>query len=125
MAIRLRVIQRSVPNETGERLWYPVQYSASPIDEDQIAEEIADDCSLDEGEVIMVLRRFRKIMTKQLLSGNTVRLGNWGIFGVRVSAEGSNAAEDVSLKNIREVRLRFRPGSKLKEELQKASYMWL
>ena len=125
MAILLKTIGRKSPIDKGAPVkYYPVQTTIRQVDETTVAEQIADETTLNPAEALMAIRQLRKILVRQLLSSNSVKLGNWGSFSVTLSTTGAETAEMVKATNVKQVNVRFTAGTELKEALQKAEFEW-
>ena len=90
--------------------------------EKQVAKEIADETTLNPKEAEMAIYQFQKVLTKALLDGKTVQLGELGSFQVTVKSKGVNKESEVNASLVEKVNLRFTPSAALKENLQKAHF---
>lgn len=109
----------------GLKKWYVTQMRAAQSSEDQVAFDIAEGTTLNPSEAMMVLRQLRNVLLKRLLAGETVKLGNWGSFSLSFASEGVDERKDVSLGQIKQINLVFRPDRSFREDLQKASFTWI
>ena len=78
---------------------------------DQLAEEISDSCTVNEADVVAVLRALQKHMYSHLRQGRSVRLGDVGSFRPSVYGKSAPTAEGVTADNIQGVHIRFRPSA--------------
>lgn len=104
--------------------WYGVQKSMKKMTESEVAELVADETTLNPAEALMAIRQLRKVVQRTLLGGQSVQLGDWGSFNVRVSTTGAETQKGLTAANVRNVRINFQPGSELKAAMQKASFVW-
>lgn len=126
MAILIKPVQKVNPSNTKEAMkWYVSQVTTAQVDETQVAMDLSDETTLNPSEAMMAIRQLRKIVLRRLLSGESVKLGNWGSFSVTISSTGSEKKEDVSAKNIKSVNLNFQPDEAFKTDLNKASFAWV
>ncbi|WP_298073736.1 HU family DNA-binding protein [uncultured Bacteroides sp.] len=126
MPILIKAIPKVNPHKPSEpQKWYVTQVTTSQVDETQVATELADETTLNPAEAIMAIRQLRKILLRRLLSGESVKLGNWGSFSVAISSMGVDTKEQVSASNIKSVNLTFRPDEAFKADLQKAQFAWV
>ena len=109
----------------GPKKWYVTQMRAAQSSEDQVAFDIAEGTTLNPSEAMMVLRQLRNVLLKRLLAGETVDLGNWASFSLSFASEGVDERKDVSLGQIKQINLVFRPDRSFREDLQKASFTWI
>ena len=126
MAILVKPIQKLNPNKLDEpKKWYITQVTAALVDESQIAIDIAEGTTLDPSEAMMALRQLRKVLLRRLLSGESVKMGNWGSFSVTLTSTGVEEKKKVSASQIKSVNLNFQADKTFKEELQKATFAWV
>ena len=89
MAILLKKVARKNPQEPeASPLYYPVQNTIKQVDETTVAELIADETTLNPAEALMAIRQLRKVMVRELLNSNSVKLGNWGSFSITLNCKG-------------------------------------
>ncbi|MDR1063412.1 MAG: HU family DNA-binding protein [Azoarcus sp.] len=120
MSIALRKIQRANPLNREDKKWYLSQTSKGRVDTDQICQDILELSSLSPGDVRSVLESLNIVIQKRLDSGYSVRLDKLGTFRASVTSAGAAAPEDLSVRNVKQVRLVFIPAPQLKESLTKA-----
>lgn len=126
MAILVKPIQRRNPqDEDAPKKWYVTQVTAAQVDETQVAMDLSEETTLNPSEAMMAIRQLRKVLLRHLLSGESVKLGNWGSFSVTITSTGSDTKEEVSARNIKSINLNFQPDAAFKADLQKASYAWV
>ena len=126
MAILIKPVQRVNPlDKEAEKKWYVVQVTTSLVDETQVAMDLADETTLNPSEAMMAIRQLRKILLRRLLSGESVKLGNWGSFNISLSSTGVLAKSLVTTRNIKSVNLNFLPDEAFKADLQKATFAWV
>ena len=115
---------------------YTIQQRANPLDREKgkkfyaspiwgtvltiraLAKEISKSCTLTPADVVAVLESLLQLLPVFLKNGNSIRIGDFGIFKFSFSATGQEQIEDVSAKDISNVRVLFRPSMQLKKELQ-------
>ena len=91
MAIRFKRVQRlcdPTNKEAGKKV-YPVisyQYDTSAT-LDEFAKEISSTSGVSEGETISVLKDFRTLLRKTLLSGRSVNIKGLGYFSFQLKAK--------------------------------------
>lgn len=126
MAILVKPVQRVNPlDKDAAKKWYVTQVTTAQVDETQVAMDLADETTLNPSEAMMAIRQLRKILLRRLLSGESVKLGNWGSFSVTLSSEGSATKAEVTARNIKGVNLNFQPDEAFKTDLQKATFTWV
>jgi predicted histone-like DNA-binding protein len=123
MSLFYNKAQRGNPARPDEKKkWYLILKSIGRMTEKQVAKEIADETTLNPKEAEMAIYQFQKVLTKALLDGKTVQLGELGSFQVTVSSKGVEKEAEVTPSLVKKVNLRFTPSVVLKENLQKAHF---
>jgi predicted histone-like DNA-binding protein len=125
MPIVVNKIERGNPQDrTVPKKWYPSLKALSQVGEKDVAREIADETTLNRKEAEMALDQFEKILLRNLLSSNSVQLGDWGSFYLTCNGEGCDTKEGVSAASIKNLNIRFMPGKALKEALKGAVFVF-
>lgn len=126
MAILLKTVMRKNPmDKDAAPKYYPIQKTVRMVDETTVAEQIADETTLNPAEALMAIRQLRKVLLRELMNSNSVKLGNWGSFGITLNTTGAESPETVKANNVKQVKVNFTPGTEMKEALQKAQFEWL
>ena len=126
MSILIKAVQRRNPLDKNAPLkWYPVQNSTGLVDETEVADQIADETTLNPSEALMAIRQFRKILQRLLLDGHSVKLRNWGTFNTSLNTKGADNKEDLTVGNIQKVNINFLAGEDLKIAMQRANFVWI
>jgi len=69
-----------------------------------------------------VLESLLKVIPDHLLNGRIVRLGDFGSFRLTLASEGADTEDDFSKSMIKKVKLNFRPGKQIRNDLKTAEY---
>lgn len=126
MSILMNKMQRFDPTRKDEPMkWYGVQKRLVKMDENEVAELIADETTLNSAEALMAIRQLRKVVLRALLDGKSVQLGNWGSFNLRVGTSGAATREALTTVQVKSARIHFSPGREMKEALKRADFVWL
>lgn len=126
MAILIKPVQRVNPADKEQpKKWYITQVTAALIDESQIAMDISEGTTLDPSEAMMAIRQLRKVLLRRLLSGESVKMGNWGSFSITLTSKGTDSKDKLNANMIRSINLNFQPDKSFKEDLQKATFAWV
>ena len=115
-----RVMKKNPRQPDDPAKWFPVLKSRGLMSEREVALEISDETTLNPMEARMALYQFQKVVTKALLDGKTVRLGELGSFRLTLSATGADDKEAADHTKVKRVNMRFTPAIPLKEALAKA-----
>ena len=70
----------------------------------------------------MAVYQLEKVVSRLLLDGHTVQLGDLGTFNLTIKATGEKEEKLVTADNIKKVNLRFRISKTLRDALEKAKF---
>ena len=93
---------KNSPKKTYPQITY--QYSSAAT-LDEIAKEISSNAGVSEGETISVLKDFRTLLKKLLLTGRTVNINGLGYFFLAAQSKGTD---------LRGLRICFRADSEIR-----------
>ena len=123
MAILFNRIERVNPQDRqAPKKWYPSLKTIRQVQQKEVAKEIADETTLNPKEAEMALEQLLKILVRQLLSSNSVQLGDWGSFSLTCSGSPADSKEELSAQNIKSLNIRFTSGKALKRALLDAIF---
>ena len=97
----------------------------SQVSERKAAKQIAEETTLNPKEPEMVIAQFEKMLIKNILSSNCLKLGDLGSFHLTC---GSNSAYTKKLLSVRDVKgqhIRFVSGKEIKQVLAKANFVFV
>ena len=80
----------------------------------EVAKEISGNSGVSEGETISVLKDFRTLLRKLLLSGRSVNIDGLGYFYLAAKSKGADKAEDFTANDITGLRICFRANSDIR-----------
>ena len=94
-------------------LWYPqVVTVGKPITTDQVSNRQASISTVSRGDTYAVLKNLGEVMAAFMAEGRTVKLDGIGTFYYTINADkGIVKPEEVTAKQIKNVRVRFIPES--------------
>ena len=118
--IRYKAVPKTQPGIKGGG---EVKYCAAPtpsvlIDFRDLAKEISTASTFSRGDIYGLLNSFVESIVHHITIGDSVRLGDLGIFSLSISSDLRDTPEEINQKCIRELRLKFRPGVEIKKELK-------
>ena len=123
MSLFYNKIQRKNPSSPEEPAkWYLSLRSTGLVKEEEVAELIADETTLNPKEAEMSLAQLQKVLIQTLLNGQTIQLGSWGSFYLTLNSEGVESEDEVSPSLVKKINIRFSAGKSLKEAIAKASF---
>ena len=123
MPILFNKVERVLPRNPLVKKWYASLKRISMIREKQVAMLIADETTLNRKEAEMALAQLEKVLIRELLSSNSVQLGDWGSFNLTCNSMAHETREEVAGSSIRRLNVRFTPGKSLKAALQNAQFI--
>ncbi|MBR1712500.1 MAG: HU family DNA-binding protein [Alloprevotella sp.] len=101
--------------------YYACPVEQRPVNRDQFFEQIEAESTVTEHDVKAVLSAMQRHLWNNLREGRSVRLGDLGSFHITLNSTGAEQPEDFTVKNIKKVRVRFRPSAKFLYNLSTAN----
>jgi predicted histone-like DNA-binding protein len=124
MPILFNKVERINPNDhAAQKQWYPSLRTMKRIMEKDVAREITEENTMNRKEAEMVLGLLEKVLIKNLLSSNSVQIGDWGTFYLTCKGTPSKTKEGLTAQNISNLNIRFLPGKSLKTALAEATFL--
>ncbi len=121
--IQLKPVQRPNPKDvTAPRKYYVSTQSAGEVTLETLSEAISEKCTLTEPDVLAVLSALTNEMKTHLMNGKIVRFGNFGSFQLSLNSTGVDTLTESSKLQVKSVKVRFRPGSKIQDSLKLLKY---
>lgn len=106
------VVTRKVDKTKGEtKIWYYATTKAlqkKPVNNVQIAQQLAEKSSLQDGDVMSVLVQLSGIIAEHLSSGRTVCIDGLGNFFPTISSEGMGTPEACTADKVWVARIGFK-----------------
>lgn len=122
MAVKYHLVLRknmSKNVEAGkEKLYYAQTRATRTCSFEELCELIAESSTASSGDVKLVLDRMNLFAAKALGRGEVVQFGELGNFQLLLCSKGSVTEDDFSSTLLKKPRLRFRPGSLLRNMTQ-------
>ena len=116
------VLRKDPRKQDDPGKWHPVLRSIVPVNEKEVAKQIADETTLNPKEAEMAIYQLLKVLKTQLLKGNTVQLGDWGSFFLTINSEGVENEKDVTANQVKQVNVHFRAGKDLRQAINEATF---
>lgn len=119
MAINYKVvaIQKPGTDEPQFKKYYARLVRTQQVTEAEIAEMIADRCTVKAPDVRGVLTALEDEFIRQLQAGNSIELGDLGCFRPSVNGFAATTPEGLNVLDIKRVHVVFTPRTLLKVEL--------
>jgi predicted histone-like DNA-binding protein len=119
MTVKFNVVPKKDPrNLEAPPKYYPTVVSTGRSNLREIANRITAMSTVSSVDTMAVLEAFLTVIPWELAEGNIVELGELGSFRLTVLASGEDHPEEVSKRNIKEAKVRFKPGKLFKQVLK-------
>ena len=102
---------------TDQKQFYIQVAPTVPLTLETIAKNISSRCTVTETDCLAVLNELETEVITAARNGNSVRLGKLGSFRPTISSRGAQTAAEAKVSNVKAVRCRFNPGSRLRAAL--------
>ncbi len=115
MAIKFNPVARINPgNLSAPKQYYAFLDKGDEVTFDELIDFTGKLSGINEPYIVAVMRTFEKVIIEQLSHGRYVHLGRIGTLYLSLLSEGVEKVEDLSAKNIKFIKIRFKPGKVLK-----------
>ena len=105
---------------TNKIRYYMLVAPVKPVELGDIAARIERTSTVSSADIKAVLDALQYEVREQIKAGHSVRLGDLGSFRPTIACRGMDKAEDLSVRNIKRVRVQFTPSATLEKELSPA-----
>lgn len=125
MAQKFKLIERK--NLGKDNVQNPKKFYAQAVNNGyvpfkELCSDIAETCTLTSADVKAVLDRMNYMLDKHLRAGRIVQFGEIGNFRLALGSVGSLTAKEFSTALIKQPKIVFTPGSKLRETRQLTAF---
>lgn len=119
MGVPFKKIPRKDPRKVDSvEKFYPQLVTLGPnADLESIAYVMKEKSSLTLGDIQSVLTNFVEAMRSTLYGGQSVNIKNFGVFSLSARTMGVEKAEDCTAKNIKAVKINFRPSTNIRPDI--------
>ena len=123
MAFIYTVVERKnpFPNAKSERIASAMPKQLGRVTLRELADDIADRCTLHRADVVAVLEALSVSTISFLKKGLGVSLGEMGSFGVRLKSKSAPTKEEFDRRMIERVLVRYTPSTFMKDDLNKGT----
>ena len=123
MALKYRLVQKGNPSKPED----PKKYYANAVKRGDVSlralsREIAEISTVSVVDTMAVIESLLQLIPRHVTEGDTVRLGDFGSFSVRIASRGTASEDIFTASQIKGVKLGFRPGKELKKALDDAEF---
>jgi predicted histone-like DNA-binding protein len=125
MPIAYKIASKKSRDKAGN---YVVKYCAVPTKRDligfrELARQISHRTTFSEADIHGALEAMQEAILDYIQEGNSVRLGDLGIFSASLGSDMKEKPEEVNIKAIKEARLVFRSSVFIKREMKKCKFV--
>lgn len=113
MAVYYKVYQNNNPHNPNKGNWYA---RAAMIDTDTtetLAKSIMEKCTVNEADVLAVIKALVGEITRSLQSSHRVKLPGFGTFKIGITSSGAPSRDKFSVANITGAHVLFQPELKI------------
>lgn len=125
MAQKFRLIERrnlGKDNEAAPKKYYAQAVNNGYVSFDELCQDIAENCTLTSADVKAVMDRMNYALDKNLRAGRIVQFGEIGSFRLALGSSGTVNEEDFKTSQIRNPKIIFSPGGKLRTTRQLTTF---
>ncbi|MBU2913667.1 MULTISPECIES: HU family DNA-binding protein [Reichenbachiella] len=123
MSVTYKVTERVDPRDlTLPKKFYARIINGDDVNFEELASIISKVSNLNYGSVVGTLATLIEVIEMQLVHGRQVRLSNLGTFFMTLNSDGVESQEDFRVSNIKNARIRFRPGPRLKRLMRNLDF---
>lgn len=122
--INYKVIERGQPGVVGggTKKFYATIESDGEINLSELTTAIEKICTVSGADIRAVLYSLVDVAIDRLNRGTMVRLGDLGSLRVSMSSQGAETADKFNVKMIKNARVIFNPGKRIKSMLEQLEY---
>ncbi|UOB16420.1 HU family DNA-binding protein [Abyssalbus ytuae] len=120
MSIPFKVIERGQPGVAGggTKKYYATGITTGETNIEALTTRIEKISTVSGADVRAVLYALVDVATDELAEGRIVRLGDLGSMRVSISSHGHDTPEEVTAHSVKNQKVLFTPGSKIKNMLK-------
>jgi len=124
MAIQYKVVTKRPGGFAGENTprYYPVLTKRRTANLREVMELISERSAFSRADVIGVVESLIHLIPELLQGGNNVKLDGLGTFSVHARSDGRDHAEEVTLRDIKELKISFLPDKQIKKQMKSTKF---
>jgi len=123
MPVKFKAVAKKNPlNPTAAPQYYARNLNSGEVNLRELADEAADISTLSAIDLMGGIEALLKLVPRHLVKSESVRLGDFGIFNLRMKSSGSATADEVTATNITQIKVQFIPGKLFKDLLKTAHF---
>ena len=114
--------KRYIKNGVREEKYFAVPKTKGTLELEEIAKEIGGRSIAKESAVLAVLKELSNVMKRNLTNGYNIKFEGIGTFGVAITSEGFDKADDITAREVEYSKVTYRPDSDLVRILKDMKY---
>jgi predicted histone-like DNA-binding protein len=120
MGIKYKIMSTRQPGagKDGKEISFPKLTGTQQMDLRNVARTLAERTTLSEADVYAVVVGLTDLIPEMLSQGYTIKLDRLGTFRLHARVTPSDHPDKVTVRNIKEFTLSFRPDNEVKKALQ-------
>jgi predicted histone-like DNA-binding protein len=107
-------------NLSQPKKYYAAAITSKNADHRDVINAIAKTSTVSTPDIVAVIESFFQLIPEYLKEGKIINVGDLGSFTVVLESEGQEKESDVHARTVKNVRIRFIPSKRLKEEVNRA-----
>lgn len=116
--ISLNIIERPNPQDrTAENKFYAQVVATGKTDLERLAYLVSNQSTVREADCYAVILSLLHNIVDELKQGRIVKLDKLGSFQLGIQSEGVHTAEEVNASVVKNLRIKFRPDQRMKNQL--------
>jgi len=124
MGKKFGIWKRKFKNVEGQEVekFYACPKTFMVFDENDLAEEISQRCSLTQSDVVGAVSALADILLEKLVMGAGVKLKGIGTFGVWVTSDGFDDPKDITAKKVNATKVTYKADRKLTQSIREMKF---
>lgn len=122
ISYKIVALADQISSEETQYQYYPRICKRQKIGLRELAQKISRQSSATESDVRAILWSFITNIPELLLENYSIDLEEFGIFSLHAKVQGSPTEQEATPKNIKELKIAFRPNKVLKDKLVGARF---
>lgn len=116
--LKLNIIERPNPQDRlAENKFYAQVVATGKTDLERLAYLVSNQSTVREADCYAVLLSLLHNIVDELKQGKIVKLDKLGTFQLGIQSKGEASAEEVTLNSVTNLRIKFRPEKRMKNQL--------
>ncbi len=106
------------PINESERKYYAIPQVSGVVETRDFAKRVAEKYSMSTPVILAVIEAVSQALPEFLMLGNSVRIGNLGIFRLGFRSKGHSSSRAIRTSDIYDIRILYRSSSEINQEIR-------